>query len=75
MVFNLYALAEIIEESVKEKAQEGLRSILTDIPDSAMLIKDQQLIAVDVEELKAGDHIRLQQVIPSLWTSSCFRQP
>ena len=58
MVFNLYALAEIIEESVKEKAQEGLRSILTDIPDSAMLIKDQQLIAVDVEELKAGDHIR-----------------
>jgi len=58
MVFNLYALAEIIEESVKEKAQEGLRSILTDIPDSAMLIKDKQLIAVDVEELKAGDHIR-----------------
>jgi len=43
---------------VKEKAQEGLRSILTDIPDSAMLIKDKQLIAVDVEELKAGDHIR-----------------
>jgi len=58
MVFNLYALAEIIEESVKKKAQEGLRSILTDIPDSAMLIKEQQLVAVEVEQLKAGDHIR-----------------
>jgi len=58
MVFNLYALAEIVEESVKKKAQEGLRSILTDIPDSALLVKEQQLVTVDVEQLKAGDHIR-----------------
>jgi Cd2+/Zn2+-exporting ATPase len=59
MVFNLYALAELLEETVKNNAQEGLRTLLSDIPDSALLIRNGGAVTVNVETLKAGDHIRL----------------
>ncbi|WP_018962508.1 heavy metal translocating P-type ATPase [Coprothermobacter platensis] len=59
MVFNLYAIAELLEEAVKENAQKGLRTLLSDIPDSAILVKDNAIATVSVQALKVGDQIRL----------------
>ena len=59
--FLFFALSDILETYTKGKSQKTLQNLIKLSPETAILVKDNQELEVQVDDLKIGDIIRVNR--------------